>query len=189
MAASTWCASQGKTGSCATFFLIRGVFDYLPAAGLGALGAYPVLDSSGNGVLLKLCLEGGAMITGAAEGFSGLDQAMKTIAVGLEVVGVAVIVLGALVTSGLFFKRLAKEQSLEERVHQFRNDLGMAILLGLEFLIASDIVGTVAAGATFQDLGILGLLVLIRTFLSFALQLEITGRLPWQKAGEGRSGK
>jgi hypothetical protein len=52
----------------------------------------------------------------------------------------------------------------------------------LEFLIASDIVGTVAIGPTFQDLGILALLVLIRTFLSFTLELEISGRWPWQES-------
>jgi uncharacterized membrane protein len=66
-------------------------------------------------------------------------------------------------------------------VHQFRRDLGMAILLGLEFLISSDIVGTLAVSLSFQDLGLLGLLIVIRTFLSFTLQLETTGRWPWQE--------
>ena len=121
------------------------------------------------------------MITASPGGFTGLDYAMKTIAVGLEVAGVAIIVLGALITFGVFLKRLIKEGGLEELVHQFRRDLGMAILLGLEFLIASDIVGTVAVSLSFQDLGILGILIVIRTFLSFALQLETTGRWPWQK--------
>jgi uncharacterized membrane protein len=121
------------------------------------------------------------MITASPGGFTGLDYAMKTIAVGLEVAGVAIIVLGALITFGVFLKRLIKEGGLEELVHQFRRDLGMAILLGLEFLIASDIVGTLAVSLSFQDLGILGLLIVIRTFLSFTLQLETTGRWPWQK--------
>jgi len=121
------------------------------------------------------------MITASPGGFTGLDYAMKTIAVGLEVAGVAIIVLGALITFGVFLKRLIKEGGLEELVHQFRRDLGMAILLGLEFLIASDIVGTLAVSLSFQDLGLLGLLIVIRTFLSFTLQLETTGRWPWQK--------
>jgi uncharacterized membrane protein len=121
------------------------------------------------------------MITASPGGFTGLDYAMKTIAVGLEVAGVAIIVLGALITFGVFLKRLIKEGGLEELVHQFRRDLGMAILLGLEFLIASDIVGTLAVSLSFQDLGLLGLLIVIRTFLSFALQLETNGRWPWQK--------
>jgi len=122
------------------------------------------------------------MIASSPGGFTGLDYTMKTIAVGLEVVGVAVIVLGALITFGVFLQRLIKEGGLKELVHQFRRDLGMAILLGLEFLIASDIVGTLAVSLSFQDLGLLGLLIVIRTFLSFALQLETTGRWPWQKA-------
>ena len=113
--------------------------------------------------------------------FTDLDYAMKTIAVGLEVAGVAIIVIGALITFGVFLLRLLKEGGLEKLVHEFRRDLGMAILLGLEFLIASDIVGTVAVNLNFQDLGLLGLLILIRTFLSFALQLETTGRWPWQE--------
>jgi uncharacterized membrane protein len=126
------------------------------------------------------------MITSSMKGFKELDYAMRTIAVGLEVVGVAVIVLGALLTSAFFLWRLVKKRGGEDWVHQYRSDLGKAILLGLEFLIASDIVGTVAVGLTFQDLGVLGLLVVIRTFLSFALELEISGRWPWQKDKGGK---
>jgi uncharacterized membrane protein len=63
---------------------------------------------------------------------------------------------------------------------QYRGDLGRAILLGLEFLVAADIIGTVAVDPTFRSLGVLGLIVLIRTFLSFALEVEIQGRWPWQ---------
>jgi len=91
------------------------------------------------------------------------------------------IVLGALITFGVFLQRLIKEGGLEELVHQFRRDLAMAILLGLEFLIAADIVGTLAVSLSFQDLGLLGLLIVIRTFLSFTLQLETNGRWPWQE--------
>jgi len=82
--------------------------------------------------------------------------------------------------------RIIKEGTLDDCYRRFRSDFGKAILLGLEFLIASDIVGTVAVGPTFQDLGILALLVVIRTFLSFSLELEITGRWPWQPTTDGR---
>jgi uncharacterized membrane protein len=58
--------------------------------------------------------------------------------------------------------------------------LGQAILLGLEFLVAADIIGTVAVNPTFRNVGILGAVVAIRTFLSFALEVEIQGRWPWQ---------
>ena len=71
-------------------------------------------------------------------------------------------------------------KSLIAAFTRFRSDFGRAILLGLEFLVAADIVGTVAIGPTLQDLSVLGLLVLIRTFLSFSLEVEITGRWPWQ---------
>ena len=98
----------------------------------------------------------------------------------LETAGVTVVVLGALGTTGLFLWRSFKEGGLNAAFTQFRRDFGKAILLGLEFLVAADFVGTVAIGPTLQDLSVLGLLVLIRTFLSFSLEVEITGRWPWQ---------
>ena len=61
----------------------------------------------------------------------------------------------------------------------------MPILLGLEFLVAADIIRTVAIEPTFTSLGVLGLIFLIRTFLSFSLELEITGRWPWQSGDRG----
>ena len=94
--------------------------------------------------------------------------------------GVAIVVIGALGTTVLFLWRSLKEGSLIAAFARFRSDFGRAILLGLEFLVAADIVGTVAIGPTLQDLSVLGLLVLIRTFLSFSLEVEITGRWPWQ---------
>jgi uncharacterized membrane protein len=68
---------------------------------------------------------------------------------------------------------------------QYRLGLGRAILLGLEFLIAGDIIRTVATSPTFRSVGILGTIVLIRTFLSFALTLEVEGRLPWTVGSQG----
>jgi len=70
----------------------------------------------------------------------------------------------------------------------FRQDLGRAILLGLEFLIAGDIIRTVVVAPTLENVLILGLIVLIRTFLSIALQLEVEGRWPWQHAEEAHPG-
>ena len=65
----------------------------------------------------------------------------------------------------------------------YRQDIGRAILLGLEFRIAGDIIRTVVVAPTIQNVLVLGLIVLIRTFLSLSLQLEIEGRLPWRRAG------
>ena len=119
------------------------------------------------------------------KGFVGFDQAINWVAVGIETLAIAVIVIGVILTTAVFIARAIKEGALDESYRKFRSDFGKAILVGLEFLIAADIVGTVAVGPTFRDLGVLGLLVLIRTFLSFALELEITGRWPWEKNGEG----
>jgi len=127
------------------------------------------------------------MMVGAGKGFEGFDQSIKWVAVGIESIAIGIIVLGAIITTAIFIWRVVQEGTLEECYRRFRSDFGKAVLLGLEFLIASDIVGTVAIGPTFKDLGVLGLLVVIRTFLSFSLELEITGRWPWQKgpADEG----
>jgi uncharacterized membrane protein len=122
------------------------------------------------------------MMVGAGRGFEGFDQSIKWVAVGIESIAIGIIVVGAITTTLMFIWRVIQEGSLETCYRRFRNDFGKAVLLGLEFLIASDIVGTVAIGPTFQDLGILALLVVIRTFLSFSLELEITGRWPWQKS-------
>ena len=66
-------------------------------------------------------------------------------------------------------------------VDDFRSGLGRSILLGLEFLVAADIINTVAVEPTIESLFVLAGIVLIRTFLSFSLQVEIDGRWPWQK--------
>jgi uncharacterized membrane protein len=71
-----------------------------------------------------------------------------------------------------------------EAFRSFRENLGRAILLGLEFLVAADIIGTVAVEPTLENLYVLGLIVLIRTFLSFSLEVEIDGRWPWRKGSE-----
>jgi uncharacterized membrane protein len=105
--------------------------------------------------------------------------------VGIEAIAIGIIVVGALITTIIFLVRIIREGALEDCYQRFRSDFGKAVLLGLEFLIASDIVGTVAIGPTYRDLGILGLLVVIRTFLSFSLELEITGRWPWQHDTNG----
>jgi uncharacterized membrane protein len=95
---------------------------------------------------------------------------------------VLVVVGGAVVaTARLLLQRL---RSVGEYYRGYRQDLGRAILLGLELLIAGDIVRTVAVAPTLQNVLVLGLIVLIRTFLSFSLQLEIEGTLPWSRGGQ-----
>ena len=118
---------------------------------------------------------------GAAQ--TGMEAWMDVIGTAMDVTGVAVIVLGMGVALIRFIIATARGG---DAYSVFRQDLGRAILLGLEFLVAADIIHTVAVEPTLQNVGVLGLIVLIRTFLSMTLQLEIDGRWPWQR-GPGRS--
>ena len=100
----------------------------------------------------------------------------------VELAGVAVLLLGAVFAAGAFARRLARRAVFVDAYHGLRADLGRAILLGLELLVIADIIGTVAIEPTLDNLGVLAVIVAIRTFLSFALELEVSGRWPWQRA-------
>lgn len=100
----------------------------------------------------------------------------------VEAFGVGVLLLGALLAVAAFLTRLARRASFAEAYHGLRVDLGRAILLGLEFLVLADIIATLAIEPTLENLGVLAGIVTIRTLLSFALELEVSGRWPWQKA-------
>ena len=101
----------------------------------------------------------------------------------IEYVGIAVIVAGAFGSLGLFgLRMLRRTADGETLVAGFRSNLGRSILLGLEFLVAADIINTVAIEPTLDSLAVLAGIVLIRTFLSFSLEVEIEGRWPWQQA-------
>jgi uncharacterized membrane protein len=97
--------------------------------------------------------------------------------------GVAAILVGAIVASVYALARLVRKQQPVYR--PYRSQLGRSILLGLELLVAADIIRTVAVTPTLESVAVLAGIVLIRTFLSFSLELEITGRWPWQtRAGK-----
>src|SRR5947209_11267383 len=97
----------------------------------------------------------------------------------VDAAGVASIAFGAAVVGVLAIAALARREPGVYR--SFRQQLGRSILLGLELLVAADIIRTVAVTPTLGSIGVLAGIVLIRTFLSFSLELEITGRWPWQK--------
>ncbi len=99
----------------------------------------------------------------------------------IEVGGIAIIVLGILGASVAVIWQVLRGRSGSEAFSLYRSNLGRAILLGLEFLVAADIINTVAIEPTLQSLLILGGIVLIRTFLSFSLEVEIEGRWPWER--------
>ncbi|MCU0975982.1 MAG: DUF1622 domain-containing protein [Steroidobacteraceae bacterium] len=104
----------------------------------------------------------------------------------VEIAGVGVLLLGALLAGGVFVFRLSRTTGFENAYHGLRTDLGRAILLGLELLVIADIIGTVAIEPTLQNLGVLAVIVAIRTALSFTLELEVSGRWPWQRTAAGR---
>lgn len=100
----------------------------------------------------------------------------------VEIVGTAIIVVGAFGALAAFLVGMARRGAPRAAlVAGFRSALGRSILLGLEFLVAADIINTVAVEPTIESLLVLAGIVLIRTFLSFSLEVEIDGRWPWQK--------
>lgn len=95
-----------------------------------------------------------------------------------EVAGMLAMVLGALLAGVLAFRDRATGGRATFK--GFRQRLGRAIILGLEFLVAADILRTISTDPTLREVAILGGIVLIRTILSFSLEVELEGRWPWQ---------
>ncbi len=115
------------------------------------------------------------------------QQAVGTVATGFEVVGVGLLTIGAVVALVRYARALLRRQDSSAAYRTLRQNLGNAILLGLEFLVAGDIIRTVAVEATLSSVVILGLIVAIRTFLSWSLEVEIDGQWPWQRARSGEA--
>ncbi|MDQ7903987.1 DUF1622 domain-containing protein [Phytohabitans sp. ZYX-F-186] len=111
----------------------------------------------------------------------GFEDLMEHVARGFEVIGVAVLVVG-LVWSVVQALRLWRATSGRRAYQALRELFGGALLLGLEVLVAADLIRTVAVSPTLESVAVLGVIVLIRTFLSFSLQIEIDGVPPWRRA-------
>ena len=109
----------------------------------------------------------------------GLTEFIETVGKSMDAVGVAVIAIGALISVAGAATRLGKKTDVYTPL---RRQLGASILLGLEFLVAANIIRTVAVTPDIRSVMVLGAIVLIRTFLSYSLQLEVTGYWPWQAA-------
>jgi len=111
-----------------------------------------------------------------------LADIAEAVGAGVDIAGVAVIVCGAFIATGVFVRRLMHRRSEFSVVYRlYRQSLGRAILLGLEFLVAGDIIRTVAVSPTFAGVGVLAVIVMVRTFLSFSLEVELEGRWPWRQ--------
>lgn len=106
----------------------------------------------------------------------------------VDAAGIVLLLIGIIVASAVFLNALRGPGTQEAAYRGYRRGLGRAILLGLELLVAADIIRTVAVEPTFRSVGVLAAIVAIRTFLSMTLELETTGRWPWQfrsQEGEG----
>ncbi len=113
------------------------------------------------------------------------QQAIEMVGKVVDAGGVGIVVVGVVLATLLALHQLLRRQA--GAYEAYRRLLGRSILLGLEFLVAADIIRTVAVAPTFRSVGVLAVIVVIRTFLSFSLELEITGRWPWQKPAQPAS--
>ena len=102
----------------------------------------------------------------------------------IDVLGVALMVIGLVLALIRYLKGYVDGARGLVPYRRLRAETGRAILLGLEFLVAGDIIRTVATDPTFSEIGVLAAIVAIRSFLSFTLELEVSGRWPWQKGAE-----
>jgi uncharacterized membrane protein len=111
-----------------------------------------------------------------------LDQAVHL----FEVAGVAILLVGGFISLVSYARDLATARERKAAYTALRHNLGRTILLGLEVLIVADIILTVAIDQTLESAATLGLIVLVRTFLSFSLDIEMDGVVPWRRrASEG----
>jgi uncharacterized membrane protein len=108
-----------------------------------------------------------------------MREVIEFAAQGIEALAVAIIVIAIVYGSVRFLLSIADKP--DDAYERYKNHLGKGLLLGLEFLVAADVVRTVVLEPTLQNVMILGLLVVIRTFLSWSLVVEIEGSWPWQR--------
>lgn len=111
-----------------------------------------------------------------------LDSYVPLVVQAIELAGVTIIATGSAITLAIFLIALVQRSSIADAIARFRSDLGRSILLGLEFLVAADIISTVVIELTLESVAALAGIVFIRTLLSFSLEAEIDGRWPWQRA-------
>ncbi|GAA2722601.1 DUF1622 domain-containing protein [Actinocorallia aurantiaca] len=109
------------------------------------------------------------------------EELVESVGKAVDLTGVAAIVLGGVLATVLFVRRLLRREEFPAAYRAYRQSLGRAILLGLELLVAGDIIRTVAVSPTFTSVGVLAAIVVVRTFLSFSLEVELEGRWPWQR--------
>ena len=113
-----------------------------------------------------------------------MTELFKIAVIVFEAAAVVVLLCGSILFVGRFINGMLRATERHKPYREFRQGFGRTLLLSLDLLVAADIILTVTLELSFDTLGMLGLLVLIRTFLHFILELEITGRWPWQRRSQ-----
>ncbi len=111
-----------------------------------------------------------------------MEEMFLAVAIGFEAVGAAAMIIGFVIAIVLGARSLARHEGGTAAFTILRTTLGAAILLGLEVLVAADLIRTITSKPSLEDAAILGIIVLIRTLLSMSIQIEIEGTLPWRRA-------
>jgi uncharacterized membrane protein len=109
------------------------------------------------------------------------SETIERVGKGVDALGVGAMIVGVLIARARFALRLHRPARPPiDAYRELRRNVGRSILLGLELLVAGDIIRTVAIAPTFRSVGVLAIIVAVRTFLSFTLEFELTSRWPWQ---------
>ena len=116
---------------------------------------------------------------------TSIQELLGPVALLLEVAGVAAILVATVLATFTYARALRRREP--RAFEHYRANLGRGILLGIEFLVGADIIATVTAPLTWESVGLLGGIVLIRTFLSFSLETEIEGVVPWRRRESERN--
>ena len=111
-----------------------------------------------------------------------IKHTIELIGTAFELAGVAVLVIGSILAFGRYVVTIIRFRDGPAAYRGLRLYMGRSIVLGLELLVAADIIHSVAIDPTFASVGVLGLIVLVRTFLSWSLEVEINGEWPWQRS-------
>jgi uncharacterized membrane protein len=114
---------------------------------------------------------------------AGIRGGIEVVSVAIEVLAIGIIVVGIAFGTARYWRQSLARPPDPGAYGTYKGHMARSLLLGLEILVAADIIRTVALDATLQAVAALGLLVLVRTFLSWALVVEAEGRWPWQQRG------
>ena len=129
-------------------------------------------------------MKGGLAVAGETHRLAIGDwQLAEDISTWIEIIAIAVISI-AVLSAFAVGVRSVRSRGVSESVEQVKQIVGRGLLLGLDLLIAADVIRTVTLEPTLENVAALGLLVIVRTFLAWSLMVELHGRWPWQPAGE-----